>query len=121
VVISGNRAISAISIESLRFVGIDGRLSDLESDAPAHLMPLTSDHWGTHFRWEGQGPLPADQRERLQAIVRRVHAAGRRVRFWATPENPTVWKELWQADIDLINTDQLAALREFLLTQPQGN
>jgi hypothetical protein len=37
------------------------------------------------------------------------------VRFWATPEKPEVWRELLKAEVDLINTDKLAELREFLM------
>jgi hypothetical protein len=36
------------------------------------------------------------------------------VRFWGTPENRTVWQELRDAGVDLINTDKLAELQEFL-------
>ena len=50
----------------------------------------------------------------LQRIVTKAHAAGRVVRFWKTPENETVWRELRSADVDLLNTDQLARLAAFL-------
>jgi hypothetical protein len=119
VIVSGNRAASVIARDSPRFVGIDGRLGDLDSNLPAHLMPLISDHWGTHFRWDGEGPMPAAQRERLHSVVQQAHQAGRRVRFWATPEKPAMWRELYDAGVDLINTDQLLQLREFLLETAQ--
>jgi len=115
VVISGNRPLTAIAADSPRYAGIDGRLTDLDSNLPAHLMPLISDHWGRHFRWPGDGPMPADQRTRLRAIVAKVHAHGRRVRFWATPDRPAMWAALDAAGVDLINTDDLAGLEQFLL------
>lgn len=114
VVISGNRPQQKIAEDADRLVGIDGRLADLESDAPAHLLPLISDRWTSHFRWRGEGEFPKSERERLHAIVKRAHAAGRRVRFWATPEKPAVWRELLQATVDHINTDQLSRLQAFL-------
>jgi glycerophosphoryl diester phosphodiesterase len=116
-VISGNRPFKSISDDATRRVGIDGRLSDLDSSMPAHLMPLISDRWGAHFQWNGVGTFPADQREKLHEIVRRAHAAGRRVRFWATPETPAMWSELVEAGVDHVNTDQLDQLRDFLLTR----
>ncbi|MEE3055365.1 MAG: hypothetical protein VYB34_16660, partial [Planctomycetota bacterium] len=38
-------------------------------------------------------------------------------RFWATPEDPAVWKTLLEAGVDLVNTDDLPGLRKFLLEQ----
>jgi glucose/arabinose dehydrogenase len=114
VVISGNRPIDYIRAQTARHAGIDGRLTDLDSDAPAHLMPMISDRWGAHFKWTGNGPLPEEERKKLHDIVAKAHARGRIVRFWATPESPAVWRELRDAKVDLINTDQLGELRKFL-------
>jgi hypothetical protein len=117
VIISGNRPLETIASQSLRYAGIDGRLSDLDSPATADLIPLISDNWGNHFQWNGNGPLPDDQRDKLRGIVRQAHERGRRVRFWASPETVAVWKELRAAGVDLINADDLAGLQKFLSTE----
>ncbi|MEM7233766.1 MAG: phosphatidylinositol-specific phospholipase C/glycerophosphodiester phosphodiesterase family protein [Planctomycetota bacterium] len=115
VVISGNRPWGVARKESLRYAGLDGRLGDLKGDPkPASLMPLMSDHWGRNFKWKGEGEFPEDERARLQKIVAQAHENGWRVRFWATPENPRLWRELLDAGVDHINTDDLKGLREFL-------
>ena len=49
VVISGNRPQSMIAAEKIRFAGIDGRLIDLDTSQPSHLMPLISDRWTSHL------------------------------------------------------------------------
>ncbi|MFM7215674.1 MAG: hypothetical protein ACKO3H_12440 [Verrucomicrobiota bacterium] len=49
--------------------------------------------------------------------MRRAHEQGRRIRFWGARDNPVVWKEQFDAGVDLINTDKLEGLREFLLRQ----
>ena len=63
--------------------------------------------------------MPAAERERLGRIIERAHVAGRRVRFWGTPDDApqrqVVWRELLAARIDLINTDHLTELEDFLL------
>ena len=114
VIISGDRATERIATDKLRYAGIDGRMSDFDSDMPADLMPLVSDSWGTHFRWRGQGEMPAAEKEKLLSFVAKAHAKERRVRFWAIPSNPTVWAALADAGVDLINTDDLAGLAQFL-------
>lgn len=55
------------------------------------------------------------EKKKLRQIVEKVHRAGRRVRFWSTPENTAVRNELYDAGVDLINTDDLDALQRFLL------
>ena len=117
VVVSGNRPWKEIAATSPRWAGVDGRLPDLDSDKSRHLMPLVSDRWGSHFRWRGDGPIPDAEREKLREIRRKATAKGVRLRFWATPEKENVWKELLDAGIDHINTDQLARLRSFLEKQ----
>jgi glycerophosphoryl diester phosphodiesterase len=117
--LSAVEGLSAVkdSAAKTRHAGIDGRLSDLESDVPAHLMPLISDRWTSHFRYNGGGEMPAKERAELVRIVRKAHEHGRRVRFWATPHNEELWQELYDAGVDHINADDLQRLRTFLTDQ----
>jgi glycerophosphoryl diester phosphodiesterase len=119
VVISGNRAKATIAKQAVRYAGIDGRPEDLGSGAPAHLIPWISASWASEFRWKGDGPMPEAERRKLKDMVARAHERGRLVRFWATPESETVWAELLDAGVDLINTDRLADLQKFLLANPR--
>lgn len=118
VVLSGNRAKATVTRQAVRYVGIDGRPEDLESDAPADLIPWISANWLLTFRWSGDAPMPEAEKAKLREYVGKAHKKGRLVRFWATPEKEAVWKELLAADVDLINTDKLADLRKFLLANP---
>jgi hypothetical protein len=114
VILSGNRPIERMMRERTRLAAIDGRLPDLRRNPSVALVPLVSDNWQSHFEWRGEGAFPAAERERLRTLVREAHAQGRRIRFWATPDVEAAWRELWLAGVDLINTDDLAGLDEFL-------
>ena len=119
-IISGNRPLEFMKSQDVRYAGCDGRLTDLESEAPADLIPMISDHWARHFTWRGSGPMPAEERLRLREIVQTAHEKGRRVRFWSTPDRPSpareaLWRELLAAGVDLLNTDDLEGLQQFLL------
>lgn len=70
--------------------------------------------WRANFEWRGEGPLPDDEREKLQQLVRDIHAKGRKVRFWAAPDMPFYWQAALEAGVDHINTDDLEGLYEFL-------
>ena len=113
-IISGNRPVRIMAEERLRYASVDGRLGDLETNPPVHLVPLISDHWPGHFEWRGSGPIPEDEFAKLRDIVQTAHAQGRKVRFWATRERPEKWDVLLEAGVDLIGTDYLGRLAEYL-------
>jgi hypothetical protein len=117
IVLSGNRPVEEARRQATRYVGIDGRTSDLDSTAPAHFMPMISDRWGSLFSWEGDGPMPEEERLKLEDYVARCRRAGRAVRFWASPEKESVWAALADAGVDYINTDDLAGLQKFLTSR----
>jgi hypothetical protein len=114
VVISGNRPREMMAAEKVRYAGIDGRLADLDSDVPTNFLPLISDNWTLHFDWKGEGRIDEAERNKLRDAVRKAHAHGRRIRFWETPENVNLWRELRANGVDMINTDDLAGLEKFL-------
>jgi len=118
VILSGSRAAGLVAAEPVRFVALDGRLPDLETDPSASLYPLISDNWAQYFSWRGRGPFPDDQAERLRRWVRLAHEQGRRLRFWSAPDSPAGWRELQRAGVDVIGTDNLAGLAAFLRPSP---
>ncbi|WP_406166115.1 phosphatidylinositol-specific phospholipase C/glycerophosphodiester phosphodiesterase family protein [Streptomyces sp. NBC_00996] len=119
-VISGDRAArTPMEAQRVRRAFYDGRLADLGSAAPASFVPLISDNWTLNFTWLGDGPFPDAEREKLRGIIAAAHARRQKVRFWATPDvaGPTrdaLWGELLAADVDYLNTDDLAGLEAFL-------
>lgn len=121
-VISGDRAARApMEAQTVRHAFYDGRLADLvgRNPAPASLIPLISDNWTLNFTWQGVGAFPEAERAKLRTIVSTAHERGRQVRFWATPDLPgpardVLWGELVAADVDYLNTDDLAGLAGFL-------
>jgi glycerophosphoryl diester phosphodiesterase family protein len=121
VILSGNRDQETIKSQKVCYVGIDGRPADLDSEAPAHQIPWISTSWGSVFRWKGEGLMSSAERNKLKDFVVKAHRHGRKVRFWATPERPELWKELLAADVDFINTDRLVELRRFLLENTAVN
>jgi hypothetical protein len=121
IVLSGNRPHALVAAEKVRYVGIDGRVGDLDSDTPADLMPWISDNWSNHFEWDGRGEMPAAERAKLDDFVRRAHARGRKLRFWGSPDRLDAWRALSAAGVDLINTDDLAGLAKFLREKPGGD
>ena len=116
-IITGYRSKKMFEGETVRYAAYDGELEDLESDAPASLIPWISSNWGRTFQWRGVGTIPPEEQIKLKEIVRNAHGQGRRVRFWGAPDFPDFWRELVSDGVDLINTDDLDGAQKFLLSQ----
>lgn len=114
VIITGNTPRAQLAGESRRFAACDGRPADLDLNPPVSLVPLVSDNWKLHFKWNGEGAIPPAEREKLRTFADRAHAQGRKFRLWGAPDNAAGWQVQFDAGVDLINTDHPAALQEFL-------
>ncbi|MEV0382168.1 phosphatidylinositol-specific phospholipase C/glycerophosphodiester phosphodiesterase family protein [Nonomuraea sp. NPDC050643] len=124
VVVSGDRPRELMAAQQRRYAFYDGRMSDL-GQGNASFVPLISDNWTSHFTWMGEGEMPAAERDKLRQIVATAHRDGQRVRFWATPDTAgpareALWRELVAADVDHLNTDDLAGLESFLRAADDG-
>jgi len=118
VILSGDRPIQLVAAEPQRLCALDGRIADLVTNPSAHLFPLISESWQPTFGvFETSGILEPD-RAKLRKLVTTTHAQGRRLRFWGTPDEPLVWRELYFEGVDLLNTDNLAGMAAFLQTPP---
>ena len=113
VIVDGARDL--IAAQPVRYATIDGGRNDLDSDAPAGLIPWISMEWKSAFKWMGQGPMPEDERARLREMVKKAHDKGRKIRFWGLPLRAAVWPELYDAGVDLLNADNLQGMKEFLV------
>ncbi|MEO7457942.1 MAG: phosphatidylinositol-specific phospholipase C/glycerophosphodiester phosphodiesterase family protein [Gemmatimonadaceae bacterium] len=114
-IISGERAISTMRRQRMRFAGVDGRIADLAAKPRASrvLMPLVSDSWERIIK-SGKDP-----RREVERVVALAHANEQRVRFWATPDDESLWQMLVGAGVDLIGTDDLPRLQAFLGLRPR--
>jgi hypothetical protein len=119
IIVSGNRPVDFMRNQEVRLAGFDGRVSDLASGIASSLMPLVSDNWNKYFFWKGEGEMPNPEKIKLTQIIKKAHANGYLLRFWATPDKPglerdAVWNELINAKVDLIGSDDLIGLKNRL-------
>jgi hypothetical protein len=118
VLLSGSNPRKEIQGEKVRLAALDGQLEDLDGtygNFPQSLMPQVSDDWRFEFDWDGTRPLSNLAQAKLRAFVEKAHAQGRRIRFYAAPDNELAWETLLDAGVDLINTNRVQALRDFLV------
>jgi hypothetical protein len=120
-IVTGDRQQAVIAADDPRLCSCDGDLADLDRNPPADLVPWISAPWQKSFQWKADGsPMPEAERGHLREIVTRVHAQHRQLRWWGSPDNVAFWTEIRSAEVDLINTDDLAGAERFLLSERQG-
>jgi hypothetical protein len=119
VVLTGNRPRGIVPGEAVRLAGLDGEMPDLDKPNPNGVFLWMSEDWRHFFKWNGNGPIPADQKARLLDIVSKAHERNMKVRFWDAPESTNFWGELRRDGVDLMNADDLAGLEKFLRAEPE--
>ncbi len=120
VIISGNRPLKMMLAENVRYAGYDGRLEDLNSKLPLNVMPLISENAWKIIPSTKFGIIREAEFNKLKQIVDTAHQTGRKIRLWATPDSPSlyrtqVWNRLLRIGVDYINTDDLSGLKNFLV------
>ncbi len=87
--------------------------------------PPADDRWGyyalyywDHLAWDGSGTIPGTQQRILQKLVDDVHATGRKLRLYASPDTPGYWQAALDSGEDFINADDLTGLRAVLDANP---
>lgn len=114
ILISGNRPIDLIKNDPDPLMMIDGRPGDLAKNIPSELMPVVSDSYKNYMTWNGEGTPPLAELKKIKVLAGNVHAENKKFRLWATPDTKDAWRILLNAGVDLINTDTLEELNNFL-------
>lgn len=114
IVISGNRPTVSDYVKFPSWLTFDGRSNEEVPSFLASHVVLESEAFYKFGIWNGTSPMTPALRLKLKTYVDKVHAAGRVVRLWATPESLMAYQALLDLGVDYIGTDQLVALAEYL-------
>jgi len=118
VVLSGHKPYDVIKGENNRLAFIDEDLRKVtKGDTTSiNMCEMASCKYSQFLKWKGNGTISATEQQKLMDYVAMAHKSGEKVRLWASPDNKAVWNELLKCGVDLINTDKLVALKNFLTT-----
>jgi glycerophosphoryl diester phosphodiesterase len=114
ILLSGHKPYAQVLVDSVRYMLIDGSLSDIgHPERSAVIAPRVSAAYHSLFKWRGIGQMPEHENKKLKNIVEKAHKDGRKVRFWAMPNNAAVWRTMHDAGVDWMNVDNLKRYRKF--------
>lgn len=115
VVLSGHKPYGVIEKEQNRLAFIDEDLRKVQRDSTySNVFPMASCKYSKFIKWDGNGLIPTAEKAKLCNFVAMAHKRGEKVRLWASPEKKVVWDELLHCGVDLINTDKLVTLKNYL-------
>lgn len=75
---------------------------------------LISVPFDKYSKWNGKGQLTNEDEARVTGLVDSAHSRGKKIRFFAIPDTSTCWKELIKLHADVIGTDHINELADFL-------
>jgi hypothetical protein len=116
VFLSGSRPTDAVLNAEPKLAFLDGRPNDIGKGISADLMPVISDSYHSQLKWRGNGKMPETEQQKLKELASKVHAEGKKLRLWASPDNANAWKTFGKLGIDLINTDTPKKFAEYIRT-----
>jgi alkaline phosphatase len=79
---------------------------------------LVSFPFGKYTKWNGKGVLNRDEINRIKGGIDSVHNSGKMIRFWETPDTKSSWLALIRLGVDVIGTDKVEELGDFLNKKP---
>lgn len=114
IMISGNVPDRARWIEYPDYIRVDGRPGIPYTVDELKRVSMISTNFNDHIKWDGRGKISEVGRQKIQLLMSDAHAKGKTFRFWGTPDFKEAWEELMALDMDVIVTDDVAGLAEFL-------
>lgn len=112
-VVTGDKVKPAEYERYADFVYFDTRPGENLTEAQLERVALVSDYFGRYSKWKGNGTMKETDRQKLKVAIDKAHAWGKKIRFWAFPDNPNAWRTAATMGIDYVNTDHPADVAEY--------
>ncbi|MXV17697.1 alkaline phosphatase [Hufsiella ginkgonis] len=117
IVITGTRPVPASYPQYPSYIFFDDDLQLPHNPLQWSRVAQVSLNFATYSKWKGIGLLPAQDEKLLKAVINSVHSSGRKIRFWGAQDNPAVWSKLMELGADILSTDKISELKDFIKTR----
>jgi len=102
------------------FIHFDGRPDIIYTKEQLDRVSMISTSFQAYSKWNGKGVIVKVEYERLNRLIQQVHAKGKKIRFWATPDFVNAWITLMKMNVDILGTDDVLALSSFIKKLPSN-
>jgi len=115
IVISGNMPEPENFHHYPSIISFDGRMENSYTTEQLERIALFSNSINDYVNNDDyQGQLSTEDEQNLTEYINKAHSLGKKVRFWAAPDEPDVWKKLKELGVDYINTDSPAKYHQIM-------
>ncbi|MES2064674.1 MAG: hypothetical protein V4456_22340 [Bacteroidota bacterium] len=114
IIITGNRPPPAEYSKYPPYITFDDDLQLSHTPGQWKRVAQVSLNFENYSKWRGLGTLPPVDEKVLKSIINAVHASGKKIRFWAAPDNKAGWQKLMELNADILSTDKIDELKEAL-------
>jgi hypothetical protein len=123
IVVTGHkgRPYNHILGEASSLMSIDGRFNELDKNISYKLMPYISENYKHYFSYKGVGEPSIKDKKTVSEMVDKTHKEGKKLRFWASPDNEAVWRFLLDNKVDLVNVDSLQKFNKYITKRKNDN
>jgi len=118
-VVSGNTPLPQNFGDYPLYIYFDGRPEIIYTTQQLERIGLISQTFQKYTKWNGEGPLPDKEKKSIVKVIDQTHTTGKKIRFWATPDNINTWKTLMLLGVDYLNTDKVIQMGDYLRTAPR--
>lgn len=120
IVLSGNTTSPAEFANYPKYIYFDGRPEIEYTPQQLSRIGLISQSFGAYSQWNGKGVLTKNDKTAVEKVIAQVHAQGKKMRLWATPDYINSWKMFMNLGVDYINTDKVEELGIYLRNRPNS-
>lgn len=82
-------------------------------------IALMGQSFKRYTNWNGEGPLPKNDKQAISRVIQKTHALGKKIRFLDTPDNINTWKILMGLQVDFLDTGKVIQMGDYLRTAPR--
>ncbi|MFB2118371.1 hypothetical protein [Parapedobacter sp. 2B3] len=116
IVISGDMPNPSAFSDYPTFISFDGRLTTDYTSDQLERVAFFSANFRNYSSWTGEHKISPADAKLLTDVIKGVHAKGKHIRFWATPDGEKSWETLQTLGVDIINTDRIKACVNYFET-----
>ena len=120
ITISGSRPKPADYKNYPDYIYFDGEWPLQHTAEESKHVDLVSFSFTNYSNWNGKGRLDHADYTKVKNLIDSVHAEGKKIRFWATPDTKSAWLALMNLHVDLIGTDVIESLGNFIKELPKN-
>jgi len=82
-------------------------------------IALIGQSFQKYTAWNGEGPLPKNDKKSILKVVQKTHLLGKKIRFRDVPDNINTWKTMMALQVDYLDTGKVIQMGDYLRTAPR--